>query len=62
MNEDKTEKESSRPKGTKRLTLDIPIELHGQLKILAAKKGCSMKEVAEQWIRDGVQAENRPRK
>lgn len=43
----------------KRLTIDMPADLHRELKIHAASQGLQMAELVRRWIREGVDAEQR---
>lgn len=43
------------PGQTKRLTVDLPADLHRALKIHAASQGVQMVELVRQWIRAGVE-------
>lgn len=39
------------PEGYKRLTINLPIELHTQLKIAAAKRECTVTEIIETLLK-----------
>lgn len=39
------------PEGYKRLTINLPIELHTQLKIAAAKRECTVTEIIENLLK-----------
>jgi len=41
----------------KRLTIDLPPELHQRLKMLSVRRGVSMREMIEEWIRVGMKAD-----
>jgi len=43
--------------GKNRLTLDLPIELHRQIKVRAAQEGLSMRELIERWIKNGLKTD-----
>jgi hypothetical protein len=38
----------------KRLTIDIPKDLHRRLKLLAASQGVNMADLVRGWIQEGV--------
>jgi len=41
--------------GINRLTLDLPANLHRDLKVKAAQEGVSMRDLVEQWIRANLE-------
>lgn len=42
-----------------RMTLRLPLETHEQIKALAARRGCTMQEIAQTAISDYVTAEEK---
>jgi len=39
------------PKGYKRLTINLPVEVHTKLKIVAAKRECTVTEIIENLLK-----------
>lgn len=42
----------------KRLTIDLPEDLHRELKIHAARQGVKMADLVRDWVRQGVNKES----
>lgn len=42
------------PEGMKRLTIDIPEDLHRELKVTAAMNGTKMADMVREWIEQGI--------
>lgn len=42
----------------KRLTIDVPQDLHRRLKLMAASQGVNMADLVREWIEDGVDSHN----
>ncbi len=45
---------STDSKSMKRLTIDIPADLHRRLKLLAASQGVNMADLVRGWIQEGL--------
>jgi hypothetical protein len=44
---------TEQPVATKRLTIDVPVDLHRRLKMKAASEDVRMKDLVRRWIEEG---------